>query len=222
MEQPSDDAVSTHMEQPSDDAVSTHMEQPSDDAVSTHMEQPSTSTASIKMKKAHMPLFKTSNILKHNTPIFIEYNIIIDSLRKLDYEDYYILYVVSFRTLLEDISKRYLNLRGIKLEGDFAHNVAKMIIDVSLFVFDKTSYKKEKLILESLFGGYNALKTFLQSIEREFYHNGTQGPLGTTLNSYTHNPRFMPYKEAERIANDIILPLYVILNHVKSIFSSPL
>lgn len=166
--------------------------------------------------KPKFNFFTISNIIKINDTINIEYKELIKQLRKiskskgLEYKDFYLILVMAFRTILEDISKRYLNIRELKLYGDFGQNIKTMTDDMLTIIKDTNCIdKNDREEIERIFGGFNAYKNFLKTTGDDFYNNGQQGIKATKLNSFVHNPRWMEIEEAESISNDIILPLIV-------------
>jgi hypothetical protein len=166
-------------------------------------------------KKPKFNFFNTSNIIKFPEKIEIEYDELIFQLRKLEYKNFYLIYVIAFRSILEDISKKYLNTREIPLCGDFGQNIRLMTDDILKIIKDKnfiTSQDKSKL--ENILGGYNSFKNFFETTGCDFYDKGKQGNKAAKLNSFVHTPRWMEIEEAENMANNIILPLYIISKEV--------
>lgn len=186
-----------------------------------------TSRFSINLQsKPKFNFFTTSNIVKINGTINIEYNELIKQLKKItesrgfEYKDFYLIFVMAFRTILEDISKTYLNTRKLRLYGDFGQNIKAMTDDMLTIVKDTNFMdKSDKEEIENMFGGFNSYKNFLKTTGNDFYNNGHQGIKATKLNSFLHTPRWMEIEEAEGMSNDIILPLIVasqeILNRIK-------
>lgn len=186
-----------------------------EDPSKLEIKNPAKST--IKLKgKPRFNFFTTSNVLKINGTISIEYNELIKQLKKisqvkeLEYKDFYLIFVMAFRSILEDISKTYLNTRKLSLYGDFGQNIKAMTDDMSYVIRDtKLIEKKDREEIERIFGGFNAYKNFLKATGDDFYNNGQQGIKATKLNSFVHTPRWMDLEEAQSISNDIILPLIV-------------
>ena len=186
-----------------------------------------TSRFSINLQsKPKFNFFTTSNIVKINGTINIEYNELIKQLKKItesrgfEYKDFYLIFVMAFRTILEDISKTYLNTRKLRLYGDFGQNIKAMTDDMLTIVKDTNFMdNSDKEEIENMFGGFNSYKNFLKTTGNDFYNNGHQGIKATKLNSFLHTPRWMEIEEAEGMSNDIILPLIVasqeILNRIK-------
>ncbi len=169
------------------------------------------SETQIKMKKNNTKFFNKSTILKSDIPLFIEHNELIEQLKKLNYSDFYLLYNIAFRSILEDISKRYLAALQINLCGDFSLNIKNMCDSMLEILKSKNKLSKEdKNKIELLFGGFNALKNYLEVTSSEFHNNNTPGIRSNQLNSITHTPRWTDIKNAEYIANNIIIPLYVL------------
>ncbi|MCU7201594.1 ATP-binding protein [Turicibacter sanguinis] len=167
-------------------------------------------------KRSSCNFFKESSVLKITPPPLTQYNEITTQLLKLNnYSDYYCLYIVAFRVILEDICKRYLNKRNISLENNLGQNIYKMTNDMLSTISDKTLIDfHDKKSIENLLGGYNALKDYLIDTGFNFYKDGKSGAYANKLNSHTHNPRCMLLEEAETIANNIIVPLYVLSNQI--------
>lgn len=181
-----------------------------------HISNVSSGQTSIKIgKKPKFNFFNTSNIIKSPSQIKIEYNELITQLRKLEYKDFYLIYGISFRAILEDITKKYLNTRNIKLCGDFGQNIRLMTDDI-LATMKNTDLisTSDKSSIENILGGYNAFKNYFEVTGSEFYDKGKQGIKATKLNSFVHSPRWMEIEEAENIANNIILPLYIISKEI--------
>ncbi len=129
----------------------------------------------------------------------------------MNYSDFYLLYNIAFRSILEDISKRYLAALQINLCGDFSLNIKNMCDSMLEILKSKNKLSKEdKNKIELLFGGFNALKNYLEVTSSEFHNNNTPGIRSNQLNSITHTPRWTDIKNAEYIANNIIIPLYVL------------
>lgn len=168
-------------------------------------------------KKPKFNFFNTSNIVKSPNKIEIEYDELIIQLKKLDYKKFYLIYGIAFRAILEDVSKRYLNARGIKLCGDFGQNIRLMTDDILQVVKDSSIIDVlDKSHIENIIGGYHAFRNFFEVTGSDFYNNGKQGIKATKLNSFVHAPRWMEIEEAENMANNIILPLYIISKEIIS------
>lgn len=173
--------------------------------------------SNVKLRnKPKFNFFNTSTILKTKEKITIDYNELIKQLKNLSqlkefkYSDFYLIFVVTFRSILEDISKTYINTRKLVLNGDFGQNIKTMTDDIASIIRDPNYIdKKDKEEIERIFGGFNAYKNFLDSTGNDFYCNGKQGIKATKLNSFVHTPRWMEPEEAESISNDIILPLII-------------
>lgn len=166
-------------------------------------------------KKPVFNFFKSSRILKHSDEIELVYDELISQLSKLDYKKFYLLFVIAFRAIIEDISKKYLNARGIKLYGDFGQNVKQMTDDILSVIRDPNLIDaQDKIFIENLLGGFNAFKNYFETTGAEFYNNGKQGIKAIALNSFTHTPRWMEIEEAENMANNVILPLHMISKEI--------
>lgn len=166
-------------------------------------------------KKPPFNFFNVSNIIKFPDKIEIEYDELLNQLRKLDYKNFYLIFGIAFRAMLEDISKKYLNTRGIKLCSDFGQNIRLMTDDIVIVIKDTSLIDTQnKIYIENILGGYHAFKNFFETTGADFYNNGKQGIKATKLNSFVHAPRWMEIEEAENMANNIILPLYVISKEI--------
>ncbi|MBM7580567.1 hypothetical protein [Jeotgalibacillus terrae] len=134
-------------------------------------------------------------------------------LKSLNYDDKYLLYVISFRAILEDIVKKYLYDRNIPMVGNFKENMIKMLVDMQdILKVTKTSTKKDekKRILQK-FKGYDAFNNFIAGINIKFNSENYD----KFLHSLTHNPSKVDKDFALEIANDLILPLYVLSKLMK-------
>ncbi|HAR85833.1 MAG TPA: hypothetical protein DCR69_08875, partial [Clostridium sp.] len=108
--------------------------------------------------KPKFNFFTISSIIKLNEPINIEYNELIKQLKKitqvkeLDYKSYYLVFVMAFRSILEDISKTYINTRGLTLYGDLGQNVKAMTDDMLTIIKDTNFIdKNDKEEIERIF-----------------------------------------------------------------------
>ena len=209
--------INTSTDNNSDNDNNTNISNSSDNSDNGNKTDINNST-SIKLNpKPKFNFFTTSNIIKSSNKIKIDYNELINQLRKLNYKDCYLLYVITFRSMLEDISKKYLNSRKINLQGDFGKNIRLMTDDILQIINNKSLIDTtDKIYIENIFGGYNAFKNFFQVTGDDFYciSTGKQGIKATRLNSFVHAPRWMEIEEAENIANNIILPLYVVSKEI--------
>ena len=165
----------------------------------------------MRNKKKNL-FFKHSDILKsqiEKSPFYIEYNELIEQLSTLKYEKHYLLFVLSFRVLVENTTKKYLVGYAKKdLGGGFGINVNIMIEDIlSRTKQLKIPYQR---ILYDMLGGRDSFQNQLECIKDEFYKNGNQGSLATRLNALTHNPIRIEEVDALNIANNKILPLIII------------
>ncbi|AJF32779.1 hypothetical protein ST12_08470 [Clostridium botulinum] len=168
-------------------------------------------------KKPKSNFFNTSKVIRSEIPVNLEYNELVSKLKSLDYKKYYLLYVISFRCILEDLSKRYLNFRNINLNGDFGLNIKNMTDDMLKVCKDNNLIAFEnKKYIEALLGGFNAFKNFLESTGNDFYYESKQGQKAIKLNSLVHTPRWLSIEEAEELANDTILPLLMISQEIKN------
>lgn len=160
--------------------------------------------------------FKRSDILKSSiekSPFYMEYNELIEQLSSLKYEKHYLLFVLSFRVLIENATKKYLvNCAKKDLRGGLGENVNLMIEDILSRV--KQLSDPQQKILYDMLGGRDSFKNQLKVIKDEFYKNGTQESLATLLNTLTHNPIRVEEVDALNIANNKILPLIIISERV--------
>lgn len=171
----------------------------------------------IEMRNKRKNLFfKRSDILKSSiekSTFYIEHNELIEQLSSLKYEKHYLLFVLSFRVLVENTSKKYLVRCAKKgLRGGLGENVNLMIEDI-LSRTKQLSEIQQKMLYDML-GGQDSFRSQLKVIKDEFYKNGIQGSLATRLNTLTHNPIRMEEVDALNIANNKILPLIIISEKV--------
>ncbi len=141
-------------------------------------------------------------------------NRLIEQLKGLKYDEKYLLYMVSFRTILEDLVKEYISKRpSLELGANLKENVVLVIKDLLQVVEinKKDSYVKEKRKIHEKFKGRNPLKNFLSTIKTDFECHDYD----KYLNDLTHNPIKQEVTWALKMANDIILPLYVLINCLK-------
>ena len=133
----------------------------------------------------------------------------IEQLSSLKYEKHYLLFVLSFRVLIENATKKYLVSCAKKdLRSGLGENVNLMIEDI-LLKTQQLSDPQQKMLYDML-GGRDSFKNQLKVIKDEYYKNGTQESLATLLNTLTHNPIRVEEVYALNIANNKILPLIII------------
>lgn len=182
-----------------------------------NVEEHKKNTSKIGLKnKPKYNFFTRSNVIKVDKQINIEYSELIKELKSLEYKKYYLLYNISFRSILEDISKRYINNRALGISQKFGENIKIMTEDM-MNVIRNTNFigKDDKKYIEDIIGGFHAYNNFLESVGNDFYtKEGKNGIKATKLNSFVHNPRWMEQEEAEAISNDVILPLIIISNEI--------
>lgn len=165
----------------------------------------------MRNKKKNL-FFKRSDILKSSvegSPFSMEYNELIEQLSSLKYEKHYLLFVLAFRVLIENATKKYLVSYAKKdLMSGIGENVNLMIEDI----LTRTQQLgiTQKNTLHSMLGGYHSFRNQLEVIKEEFYKSGNQGSLATKLNALTHNPVRIEEVDALNIANNKILPLIII------------
>ena len=165
----------------------------------------------VKSVKKDKKLFLESEVIKKS--INLEFPDLINQVKDLDFNKYYLLYALVFRPCIEDIAKRYLNKNNINIDGDLKNNIVNVYKDVEKKMCRKEKgYKpsEEVTIFRNLFGGMNALRNYLNSTINTF----TMEKYTDILNSYAHSPRFMEYNQAKFIANNIIIPLIIMEKYV--------
>jgi len=166
----------------------------------------------IEMRNKKKNLFyKRSEILKSSiekTPFYLNHNDLIEQISSLKYEKHYLLFVLSFRVLVEDITKKYLINFNKNLKSGLGENVSTMIDDI--LETTKKLDKSRQVILYNMLGGFHQYSNHLKFIKDEFYKNNEQGSLSNLLNSLTHTPRRIEEVDALNIANNIISPLIVV------------
>ncbi|WP_433943160.1 ATP-binding protein [Paenibacillus sp. SN-8-1] len=167
----------------------------------------------IDMKNKRKNLFfKRSDILKSSiqgSTFYLEHNELIEQLSSLKYEKHYLLFVMSFRVLIENAAKKYLVSFAQKdLRAGLGENVNLMIEDILARTSQLEAPKQS--IIYGMFGGRDSFRNQLKVIKDEFYKNGSQELLATRLNALTHNPIRMEELDALNIANNKILPLILV------------
>ncbi|WP_176524788.1 ATP-binding protein [Bacillus cereus] len=140
-------------------------------------------------------------------------NDLVKQLFGLPYDQKYLLYVISFRAILEDMVKNYLIKRGINFSGNFKDNMNSMLVDLEfiLKVSKGDHLKDQKVRIKEKFKGHDALNNFLIGINVKF----SQDSYDKFLHSLTHNPSKINEDLALEIANDVILPLYMLIKLLK-------
>ncbi|WP_277714154.1 ATP-binding protein [Bacillus atrophaeus] len=128
----------------------------------------------------------------------------------LNYEEKYLLYVISFRAIIEDVVKKYLHLSNIPLKGNLKDNLIAMLLDlqVKLKIVKNDPLTKEKQNILQKFKGRDSFNNFIVSVKIKF----EQDDYDKFLHSLTHNPVKIREESALEIANNLILPLYTLLN----------
>ncbi|PZT55625.1 ATP-binding protein [Paenibacillus silvae] len=131
---------------------------------------------------------------------------LVRQLNGLDYNDRHLLYVISFRAILEDIVKKYISRRALILSGIFKENITLMISDIQdvLTISRNDPLKSEKIKIKQIFKGNDALNNYLVGVNIKFSNENYE----KLLHSLTHNPAKIDKSLALEIANDIILPIY--------------
>lgn len=138
-------------------------------------------------------------------------NTLVLQLNGLKYSDKYLLYIISFRAIIESLVKDYISKRSaLSLQGSLQENV-EITIDDLLRVIEtnkKDPFQSEKLFIHNKFKGRAALKNFLSSLKIKFNSKNYD----QFLHSLTHNPTIIDKSLALEVANEMILPLYVLIN----------
>lgn len=149
--------------------------------------------------------FKSSNHFIGDIDLS-DINDIVKQLYDLDYSEKYLLYLISFRAILEDLVKKYLLKQGKTLSGNFKDNIINMLLDLQevLKVDKNDPFKNEKIEIKDKFRGHDALNNFIIGVNVKFNNQNYD----KFLHSLTHNPSKINRDLALEIANDIILPLY--------------
>lgn len=134
---------------------------------------------------------------------------LVEQLYDLDYEKHYLLFVISFRAILEDMVKKYNYKRQLGLSGIFKDNLLLMIDDLKGIIKASKNdpLKQQKQNVHVKFKGYDNLNNFLISVETRFRNENYD----KFLHSLTHNPTRIEYTFAKEIANELILPLHVLI-----------
>lgn len=172
----------------------------------------------IGMKSEKTDFFKQSNIVTvpANLKVTIDYNELLKQVTSLDYETHYLVYVMAFRALTEDLAKKYIGARELKVRAGLGEKIASVIDDVKDITKpkDNTLTKTQKEELQRFFGGYNPFNNQLDVIKDKFYKEGKQQILATKLNTFAHTPVWMNQRDALDIANNVILPLMLLSDRV--------
>lgn len=174
--------------------------------------------SAITMGVEKTEFFKESTIIKApiNQSLTIKYNDLINQVTSLSYESHYLIYVMTFRVLIDDVSKRYIAARNLEVKKALGENVRIMIDDLKklIKVNENTLTRDQKESLKALFGGDDPYRNELDMIKSGFYDNGKQEISATKFNVFAHNPRRIPKDEALHIANNVILPVMVLSQRV--------
>ena len=163
----------------------------------------------INLSENKKDFFTSSNYFE-GVVSFGGFDNLITQLKDLDYDSKYLLYIVSFRAIFEETVKRYLNKQQLNISGVLKNDMLAMLDNLKNIL--KTSgrncdpFHQEKLKIHSIFKGYSALKNFLDLVDTKFRNENYD----TFLHSLTHSPAKIDKSLALEIANDIILPLFVI------------
>lgn len=161
-------------------------------------------------KKKTDEFFKNSN--QFNGEIDLSnINTLVHQLDGLEYSQKYLLYIISFRAILESLVKDYISKRpNLHLKSSLQENVEITIVDLLIVIETnkKDQYQSEKILIHEKFKGRSALKNFLSSLKIKFNKNGYD----QFLHSLTHNPTIIDKSLALEVTNEMILPLYVLIN----------
>lgn len=86
----------------------------------------------IGMKVEKTEFFKQSNIVTvpANLKVTIDYNELLKQVTSLDYETHYLVYVMAFRALTEDLAKKYIGARELTLKAGLGEKIASVIDDL--------------------------------------------------------------------------------------------
>ncbi|MCY9445183.1 ATP-binding protein [Bacillus haynesii] len=129
----------------------------------------------------------------------------------LKYDEKYLLYVISFRAILEDIVKKYYAKRPLlPMKSELGDNITQMLSDIQLVLKSKKNdpLGEEKLSVKKIFKGHHALNNFLVGVNVKIANENYD----KFLHSLTHNPSKIDKSLAIEVANDIILPLHTLSN----------
>ncbi|MGZ9586471.1 ATP-binding protein [Paenibacillus marinisediminis] len=129
----------------------------------------------------------------------------------LKYDEKYLLYVISFRAILEEIVKKYYSKRPLlTLNSEFKDNITGMLSDIQsvLNIRRNDPLESKKLEVKKVFKGHYALNNFLVGVNVKFANENYD----KFLHSLTHNPSKIDKGLALEVANDIILPLHTLSN----------
>lgn len=153
-------------------------------------------------------LFKASNQFIGDINLG-DMNGIIQQLYGLDYQKYYLLYIVSFRAIIENMSKEYIIQNNLTLSGQLKDNVKCMVAHLlqKISINGNDPQKQQKTEIHELFKGFQSLKNFLGSVKVKF----DSGSYDELLHSMTHNPSIISYSFASEIANEIIVPMHMLI-----------
>ncbi|MDJ1152754.1 ATP-binding protein [Macrococcus caseolyticus] len=161
-------------------------------------------SAKVKHKNPKSKFFQESTWF-HGDIDLREIHDIVYQLKDLDYEKKYLLYLISFRTILDDILKNYIANNDLKLDGDLKNNVDVVVEHILKNI--KQNPNNNVVKIHRKFNGYNQLKDNLKSLQTKF----SKEHYSSVLNKITHNPSPINSSFAAELSNEIILPLYVLI-----------
>lgn len=138
-------------------------------------------------------------------------NDLVDQLNGLNYDEKCLLYNISFRAIIESEVKKYIVRRpNLKLGKSLKENVETTVEDLlQVLHINKKSdpYRNQKQKIHEKFLGWSALKNFLSSLELKFGEKNYD----QLLHSLTHNPTRVDKDLALEVANEMIVPLHVLI-----------
>ncbi|HBM4259932.1 TPA: hypothetical protein LWK52_002608, partial [Listeria innocua] len=130
----------------------------------------------------------------------------------LKYSEKNLLYIISFRAILESTIKNYISKRPtLELSNSFKDNVLVAIDDLLIITEikgKKDSLKEKKTAIHKKFKGRDQLSSFLTSLKVKF----DKEKYDKFFHSLTHNPATIEESLALELANDIILPIHVLVH----------
>jgi hypothetical protein len=158
----------------------------------------------------HDDFFKSSSHFNGDIDLK-EISGLVKQLAGLNYDEKYLLYVISFRAILEDIVKKYYVKRPtLTLKSELKDNVTEMLSDIQLVLKSSKNdpLNQQKQSVKKIFKGHHALNNFLVGVNVKF----ANANYDKFLHSLTHNPSKIDKSLALEVANDIILPLHTLSN----------
>ncbi|HCX6194262.1 TPA: hypothetical protein OZX80_002213, partial [Listeria monocytogenes] len=130
----------------------------------------------------------------------------------LKYSEKNLLYIISFRAILESTIKNYIFKRStLELRSKLKDNVLTAIDDLLIITEIKGKndpLKEKKATIHKKFKGRDQLRSFLMSLKVKF----DKEKYDKFFHSLTHNPAIIEETLALELANDIILPIHVLVH----------